>query len=140
MVSAMAGLLLASCTKDPEKLSVLEKPVEKKVVFQVFATKDYSPALFDKVQTTVTLTLGAIANKTGTFTKIWDTTLNGHIRTFPQFDQKIQIEKTFTLVESAEKLQVAKSVRYDDNGQIQQSASFEPIPTGTNIFLMGVGL
>lgn len=136
----MASLLLASCTKDPAPELVLEKPVEKKVIYQVYAAKDYSPAIFDKVQTMVTLTVGAVANKTGAFTKIWDTTINGHIRTFPQFGQKIQIEKTFTLIESVEKLQVAKSVRFDDNGQIQQSASFEPIPTGTNIFLMGVGL
>lgn len=136
----MLLLLLASCAKDPAPVPVLEKPVEKKVIYQVFANKDYSPAIYDKVQTSVTLTVGAVANKTGAFTKVWDTTLNGHIRTFPKFDQKIQIEKTFALIESVEKLQVAKSVRFDDNGKIQQSASFEPVPTGSNIFLMGVGL
>lgn len=136
----MAAFLLASCSKDFEPETVLNQPVEKKVIYQVYATKDYSLANFDKLQTSVTLTVGAVAVKTGAFTKIWDTVIDGHIRTFPRFDQKIQIEKTFALIESEEQLQVAKSVRYNDNGQIFQTASFEPIPAGTNIFLMGVGL
>ncbi len=135
-----AGLLLTSCTKDPIRQVTVSPPVEKKVVYQVFAAKDYSHPIYDNVQATVTLTVGAVDNKTGNFTKLWDTAMNGHLRSFPLSTQKIQVEKTFTLVESAEKLQLAYAIRYNDNGQINQTASFEPVPAGTNRFLMSVDL
>jgi hypothetical protein len=135
-----AGVLFTGCTKEPGNEIAEVAPVNKKMIFQVFAGKDYSATTYDNTQTNLTLNIVSINLKTGATTQLWDTTLNGDLRSFPPATQKIQFEKVFGVKENESQLHVAYSVRYNQNGLIQQTAKFESIAKGVNIFLQTVDL
>lgn len=130
--------ILSSCEKTEQSEPVA--PVEKTVKYKIFAAEDYSAPVYSNVQATVTLSIGIAPNSTGVFTKIWDTVIAKPIREFPSIQQAIAVEKKFKVKEIAEQLQVAYSIRYDDNGQITQSSHFEGLASGINSILKEIDL
>lgn len=75
------------CSKDSDLEEPVEIPVNRQVVFSVYAAGDYSAPTFRQVETSLTLTAGVI------------------------------------------RLQVAHSIRYNNNGQLSQTANFETLPS-----------
>ena len=140
LAAILAAFVLASCTKNPTTETLIDEPVTKKVVYQISAAKDYTAPIYNNMQTDLKLTVGVASTKTGDYTKLWDTTIAGHLRSFPQSNEQIEIEKTFQLVESTEQLQVSYYIRYDDNGQLEQVASFKPVAKGTMLFQERISL
>jgi hypothetical protein len=136
----LATLVLASCTKNPTTDALTDEPVEKKVVYNIAAAKDYTPAIYDNMQTEIKLTVGVASTKTGDYTKLWDTTIAGHMRSFPRREAQMHIEKTFRILETAEQLQVSYYIRYDNNGHMEQVSSFKPVAKGTRLLQERISL
>jgi hypothetical protein len=141
MLTAFIGCLsLAACSKRPVETAI-ESPVDKKVIFTIYAAKDYSAPAYDNTTASLHLNVSAVSTKTGVSTPVWDTAYGvKDIRSFPQADQKWQVEKVFSLIQSIEKLTVAFAIDYDNNGVKQSSAGFETIPAQTHTFLQEVRL
>jgi hypothetical protein len=120
---------------------MIDVPVDKKVVYDIFAAKDYSASIYDHVTASLHLNVSAENLNTGVSTPVWDTAFGlKDIRSFPQMDKKWQVEKVFPILQSIEKLTVAYTISYDCSGLPQQVARFETVPKESNSFLMSVDL
>ena len=128
------------CSKDSDLVEPVEIPVNRQVVFSVYAAGDYSAPTFRQVETSLTLTAGVINIETGTFTKTWDTVITRPILDFPVEEQALTIEKSIPIRVNKESVQVAHSIRYNNNGQLSQTASFETLPANQLRHLKKIGL
>ncbi|MBU7578175.1 MAG: hypothetical protein KAF40_08955, partial [Flavihumibacter sp.] len=122
------------------QVELVEAPVNRQVVFSIYAAGDYSAPSFRQVETAVTLTAGVINIETGVFTKTWDTVISRPILDFPVEEQAVTIEKSIPLRLNKERLQVAHSIRYNNNGQLSQTANFETVPSDQVRHLKIIGL
>lgn len=128
------------CSKEEAQVEPVESPVNRQVVFSIYAAGDYSAPSFRQVETAVTLTAGVINIETGMFTKTWDTLISRPILDFPVEEQAVTIEKSIPLRLNKERLQVAHSIRYNNNGQLSQTANFETVPSDQLRHLKKIGL
>jgi hypothetical protein len=114
-----------------------EVPVSKKIEYHIFAAKDYSAPIYANVKTGVTLQIRRIDYKTGDMELLWDTSfVTRNIVDFPQYVNKIVIQKFYPVFESKEKLNGSVSVRYNDSGYISQEAWSDDVVPGEMFTLL----
>jgi hypothetical protein len=112
---------LFSCKKDKKKV-VPEIPVQKKVSYHIFAAKDYSTSDLKEATADLRLLIQKINYKTGEITLLWDSSFSTRKLTdYPFYDQKIVVQKAFTVMNSHEKLNGSFSVKYLYSGLVQQT-------------------
>jgi hypothetical protein len=136
----LLAIVAVSCSKEADQAAPQETPVNRQVVFSVYAARDYSAPTFRQIETSLTLTAGVMNIETGMFTKTWDTVLTRNLVDFPTLEQSISIEKTVPVRLNKEKVQVAYAIRYNNNGQLSQSANFETLPVDQLRHLKKIGL
>lgn len=137
LVVALSAIV---CSKDSDLVEPVEIPVNRQVVFSVYAAGDYSAPTFRHVETSLTLTARVLNIETGMFTQKWDTVITRPILDFPLEEQAISIEKSIPLRLNKERVQVAHSIRYNNNGQLSQTANFETLPSDQVRHLKKIGL
>ena len=78
------------------------------------------------------LTVAKISEN-GTKTQVlWDTVFAWRkLADFPEFQNRVILQKNFSILDSKEKLQVSVVRKYDFNGALSQSAMGEPASNGT---------
>jgi len=130
------AMLLVSCKKEETKAPA-ETPIQKEVTYHIFAARDYSAPIYQNVKADLRLQIQVIDYKTGASRLVWDSTFSTRKLTdFPLYDNKLVIKKTIPVMNSHEKLNGAYSVRYDNEGLIQQVAeSDEAGPGKTSVLL-----
>jgi hypothetical protein len=142
MRSILAILLILSffsCKKSKTQ-DVREMAVIKKIRFHVFGVKDYSDARYDKFKAEVWLQVRK-TNYTGEVILLWDTVFsNRKIADFPQYANKIEIEKSYPVFESKDQLSASYSVIYDFDGMKSQAAASDYVGRGLTEILQEIGL
>ena len=136
----LLAIVAVSCSKEADQAAPQETPVNRQVVFSVYAARDYSAPTFRQIETSLTLTAGVMNIETGMFTKTWDTVITRSILDFPLEEQALTIEKSIPLRLNKERVQVAHSIRYNNNGQLSQTANFETLPVDQLRHLKKIGL
>ncbi|HVF80352.1 MAG TPA: hypothetical protein VM884_00375 [Flavisolibacter sp.] len=140
VVTLVAGLVLLACKKNKSIVSE-EVPLSKKVEYHVFAAKDYSDASYQNVKADLRLQIRKINNSTGEMQLIWDRVFaTRKIVEFPQYANKLIIEKWFPVLESKEKLNGSLSIRYDYNGLISQVGKGDEVAPGQQATLLEANL
>lgn len=140
LVVSLLAVAMGGCSREVEVAASKEEPVETQIEFSVYAAKDYSTPEYQQVEASLTLTAGVIDIETGAFIKKWDTLIIRNLVDFPVLEQSISIEKSIPLRLNKERLQVAHSIRYNNNGQLSQTANFETLPSGQVRHLKKIGL
>lgn len=121
---------LIACNKKPP-VSTPENPVVKKIEYHIFAAKDYTAPIYANVKADVRLQIRRINYKTGDMELLWDSSFTSkNITDFPQYANKIIVQKFYPVVESKEKLNGSVSVKYDQDGYISQEGWAEDVVTG----------
>jgi hypothetical protein len=141
LLPTLIGIILvaSSCTKDPVVAPTQDRPVAKKIEFDVFASKDYNDPFYDNALAEVRLTISKSSLKNNTSTIVWDTTYNfRQFKQYPQMMQKIQIEKNVEHYENTELLRVSTVVRYNFNGYLSMEAKGEDVLRNQNFKLATV--
>lgn len=124
-------LFASACTKDNTPAVVPEVPVTKKVAFSVYAGQDYAGPFYDNANGLLTLTIARISND-GSTRVLWDTAFTWRkLAAYPSFQNKLTIDKEFSVLESKEKLHVSFVRTYNFNGAISRNATGEAAPQGT---------
>ena len=114
-----------------------ETPVSKKIEYHIFAAKNYSAPVYANVKADVRLQIRRINYKTGDMQLLWDTSfITRSIADFPQYVNKIVIQKFYPVLESKEKLNGSVSVRYNDSGYISQEAWSDDVVPGEMFTLL----
>ena len=101
------------------------------MIFTVYAGADFTHPFYDNAKGQVELSIAKISDK-GTVTKVlWDTVFSWRqLAVYPQFQNKINIRKEFSVLDSKEKLQVSFMRKYNVNGSFSQTATGAPAPEG----------
>jgi len=136
---AILGLLAIACKKEAAKPA--EVPVQKNAAFHIFASKEYADPVYRSVKTDLHLQVLKINYITGQQTVLWDSVfVTRNVTEFPLYDNKIVITKSFPISDSHEKLNAGYSVKYNDNGYIQQEARSDEATPGQNSVLIEAAL
>lgn len=130
LVPVFIVVALLSCSKKNHE-PVPENPVTKKIEYHIFAAKDYSSPVYAKIKADLRLQIRKINFKTGETQLLWDSVfITRNITDFPQYVNKIIVEKFYAVYESKEKLNGSYSVKYDDDGYISQEAKGNDVVPG----------
>jgi len=133
-------IALAACKKNRSEI-VPEKPVTKKIEYHIFTAKDYSAPIYANIKVEVRLQIHRINFKTGETQILWDSLFSAKFITeFPQYANKIIIEKRFAVYESKEKLNGSFGVKYNDSGYISQYGEGDDVVPGEMSTLLEAGL
>ena len=129
---SLACFFLTACNKDQIDPVPAEVPVEKTVTYSVYAERDYSSNYYLNAKGFLELTVAKISEN-GTKTQVlWDTVFAWRkLADFPEFQNRVILQKNFSILDSKEKLQVSVVRKYDFNGALSQSAMGEPASNGT---------
>ncbi|HEU0109536.1 MAG TPA: hypothetical protein VFQ73_01615 [Flavisolibacter sp.] len=127
----LASILLISCQKDEV---VPELPVEKTVTYTVYAEKDYSGSFYNNAKGQLELTIAKITGN-GTTQVLWDTVFAWrNLVDYPAFQNRVILQKKFSILDSKEKLQVSYIRKYDQNGALSLTGTGEPVANGNTSF------
>jgi hypothetical protein len=119
-----------ACTKKRPQPAP-ETAASKKVEYHIFAAKDYSHPSYANIKANLRLQIRKINYKTGEMELLWDSVFAAkNITDFPQYANKIIIQKFYPVYESKEKLNGSYSVKYDDNGFISQEGWGDDVVPG----------
>lgn len=140
IVVSLLAVGIVGCSREVEVAASREEPVKTQIEFSIYAANDYSTPEYQQVEASLTLTAGVIDIETGAFIKKWDTLITRNLVDFPDLEQSITIEKSIPLRLNKERLQVAHSIRYNNNGQLSQTANFETLPSDQVRHLKKIGL
>lgn len=124
-------LFALACKKEDTVSVIAEAPATKTVIFTVYAGADFTHPLYDSAKGQVELSIAKISDN-GTVTKVlWDTVFTWRqLAAYPTFQNKINIRKEFSVLDSKEKLQVSSIRKYNLNGSLSQAAKGEPVSEG----------
>jgi len=126
---SLVSILLISCQKDEIPVPA-EVPVEKTVTYTVYAEKDYSGSAYINAKGQLELTVAKITGN-GTTEVLWDTVFAWrNLVDYPAFQNRVILQKKFTVLDSKEKLQVSYIRKYDQNGALSLTGTGEPAPDG----------
>lgn len=119
-----------ACTKKRPQPAP-ETAVTKKVEYHIFAAKDYSHPIYANIKADLRLQIRKINYKTGETELLWDSAFaTKNITNFPQYANKIMIQKFYPVFESKEKLNGSYSVKYNDDGHISQEGWADDVVPG----------
>lgn len=130
---AFIACLLSACSKQSTELAPEEKPVEKKVVFEVFSEKDYSkPEYAGTPYVTITAEVGLRLERYNLQTMqtevIWDTVLTRRKQyEYPIETNKLVIEKTIPVLEGRDHISMGVYISYHSPYGNSGYGSFDPI-------------
>jgi len=121
---------LIACSKKPP-VPTAENPVVKKIEYHIFAAKDYTAPIYANVKADVRLQIRRMNFKTGDVELLWDSSFaSKNITDFPQYVNKIIVEKFYPVFESKEKLNGSVSVKYNQDGYISQEGWADDVIPG----------
>lgn len=110
---------------------VLETAVTKKIEYHIFAGKDYSDGIYANVKVDVRLQIQKVNYRTGETNLLWDTVFaTKNISDYPQYINKIVINKFYPVLESKEKLTGGFAIKYNDGRYISQEAESDDVVPG----------
>ena len=128
-------ILIVSCKK--EKAVVVEDPEQKEVTYHIFAAKNYAGTSVENVKAELRLQLRIINYRTGEQQVVWDSLLPvRRLIDFPQYNQKIIVQRTYPVLNSHQKLNGSYSVIYRDGQAISQAGHSEEAGPGTKSILL----
>ena len=133
-------VLLAACRKSGDAV-LTEAAVAKKMEFHVHANPQYTNPAYEGVSAEVKMAIYKINYRNGESQLLWDTTFASRpLTAYPNLPHKFLAEKTFSVLESKEKLQAAYTIRYQTpQGPAQETGSTELVP-GDNFAFLDVNI
>ncbi|POY37160.1 hypothetical protein C3K47_08875 [Solitalea longa] len=138
-----AGILFVSCSKleesDPDPLTL---PVQKKVKFNIYSSKDYSSTNNDGTTALIKLEVININRTTEVETKIWDSTINERqIKIYPLATAPIVVEKVFNNIidkDQAIKYRYVVTIKYNNGATSSNTERSEVLDTGNIAKQLGI--
>jgi hypothetical protein len=133
IVSGLLLLLILAACKQEKPVREPETPQQKKAVFEIFAARNYTGTLVEKVKAELRLQVRIINYQTGEQKLVWDSICPMRsIAEFPLYDNRLTVEKSYPVLNSHQKLNASYSINYRDRNTINQAGSSDEAGPGTD--------
>ncbi|HEV7332887.1 MAG TPA: hypothetical protein VGN63_17740 [Flavisolibacter sp.] len=134
-------LFVFAFCKQEKPILAPEKPQEKKVVYEIFAARNYTGTQVENVKAELRLQMRIINYQTGAQSLVWDSILPvRRIADFPLYDNRFIVEKMYPVLNSHQKLNGSYSIIYRDGETISQAGSSDEAGPGTDAITLQADL